>query len=211
MGPDSTAAGVTRDFLLFLATIDPVGTLALFVALAGSVPAAARTRTAIRAILYAGGILLAFMVAGQIVLNGLGIRLVSFQLAGSIILFLFGLQMVFGSGAAVAATPEPGHDVAVFPLAIPSIASPGAIVAAVVLTDNDRFAVADQVITAAVLVAVLAITLAAMLLANPIYRIIGAGGSNILVRLIGILLTSLATEEILSTIDEILRAPAAGG
>jgi multiple antibiotic resistance protein len=206
MGPDSDAAGITRDFLMFFATIDPVGTLALFVALMGSVPVAERARTAVRAVLYSGGILLGFMAFGQLVLNGLGIRLMSFQLAGGIILFLFGLKMVLGSGEAdEGAGVEPGRDVAVFPLAIPSIAGPGAIVASVVLTDNDRFAVGDQVMTALMLIAVLALTLGALLLADRIYRLIGASGSAILVRIMGIVLTALATQETLESVDEIVR------
>jgi multiple antibiotic resistance protein len=195
----------TRDFLMLFVTIDPIGTLSLFVPLTSSLTAAGRRRAAVRAVLFGGGILVGFLVVGQVVLNGLGIHLVAFQLAGAVILFLLGLQMVFGTGVATPAAPEPGHDVAVFPLAIPSIASPGAIMAVVVLTDNDRFSVLQQTETGVVLLLVLAITLAILLMANAIHRVIGATGANVLVRIMGLLLAALATQEVLESLAEVAR------
>jgi multiple antibiotic resistance protein len=119
-----------RDFLMLLVTIDPIGTVALFVPLTASASASERSRIARKAVIVAGGVLIAFLVAGELLLTELGIRLVSFQVAGGIILFLFGIQMVFGTGVmAERVQGEPGHDVAVFPLALPGIANPGAIMA----------------------------------------------------------------------------------
>lgn len=195
-----------RDFLMLLVTIDPVGTVALFVPLTASVAGAERRRVAIRSVAIAGGVLLAFLVAGEIVLSELGIRLVSFQLAGGVVLFLFGLQMVFGTGVAGEKfDPEPGHDIAVFPLALPVIANPGAILAIVLLTDNHRQSIGEQVLTAAVLVVVLGLTLAALLAAGRIHRILGATGANVLIRVMGLLLTALATEQIVGGVESLLQ------
>src|SRR6266850_7456393 len=88
------------DFLMLLVTIDPIGTVALFVPLTAVLSVRERRAIARKAVLVAGGVLLAFLVAGEIVLAHLGIRLLAFQLAGGVILFLFGLQMVFGTGVA---------------------------------------------------------------------------------------------------------------
>jgi multiple antibiotic resistance protein len=190
-----------RDFLTLFVTIDPAGTLSLFLGLTAGMTASRRRRTAVRAIVYSGLILLAFMVGGQMLLNGLGIRLATFQLTGGIVLFLFGLQMIFGSGAGeVKVGVEAEHDLAVFPLAMPSIASPGSIMAVVLLTDNYRFSFTHQAVTAGVLVVVLVITLAAMLLAEPIHRIIGDEGAGILVRVMGLVLAALATEQAIEAI-----------
>src|SRR4051812_4207182 len=103
-----------RDFVMLLVTIDPAGTLALFVPLTSGLLPPDRRRVGNRAVIFGGGVLLAFLIAGEVLLSWLGVRLVSFQLAGGIILFLFGLHMIFGTGVA-AATPEPGHDLSVFP------------------------------------------------------------------------------------------------
>src|SRR5581483_1188074 len=114
-----------RDFLMLFVTIDPIGTVAIFVALTAGRPADAQKRIAMKATVVAGGVLLAFLVAGQILLSELGVRLVSFQVAGGVILFLFGLQMVFGTGVAAEKPADGNRDIAVFPLAMPAIASPG--------------------------------------------------------------------------------------
>jgi multiple antibiotic resistance protein len=197
---------IPSDFLIFLATIDPVGTLALFVGLTAGITAQERTRVAFRAIGYSAVILLVFVLVGQVALGSLGIRLESFQLAGGIIFFLFGVQMVFGTGAASAGSKsEPGHDVAAFPLAVPSIASPGSILAAVILTDNREFSFGEQAITALLLIAVLGLTLLLLLQANRIYAWIGDAGSALMVRVLGLVLAALAVEMILGAGAELWR------
>ena len=85
------AAQALRDFLMLFVTIDPIGTMALFVSLTSTASAEERRRVANKSVVIAGGVLLAFLIAGEVVLAHLGIRLVSFQVAGGIILFLFGL------------------------------------------------------------------------------------------------------------------------
>ena len=98
---------LVSDFLIFVATIDPVGTLALFVGLTAGLAPAQRTKVAFRAIAYSAAILVAFVGVGQVLLGSLGIRMEAFQLAGGIIFFLFGVQMVFGVGAGAASEPGP--------------------------------------------------------------------------------------------------------
>jgi len=189
------------DALMFWATIDPIGTLSLFAALTAGMPAQRRSKTALRATLYSGAILIGAIVIGQFILNGLGIELLSLQVAGGIILFLFGLQMIFGdSHRLVADQPEAGHDLAVFPLAVPSIASPGAIMAAIVLTDNRLYSIPVQVGTAALLVLVLGATYLAMRLSGPIVRVIGQNGAAILVRVMGLILAALSTQLVLDAL-----------
>jgi len=196
---------LVSDFLMFVATIDPVGTLALFVGLTAGLAPAQRNRVAFRAIAYSAAILVAFIGVGQVLLGSLGIRLEAFQLAGGIIFFLFGVQMVFGVGAGAAGTaPEPGHDVAVFPLAVPSIASPGSILAAVVLTDNRQFSLLDQAMTTGLLLAALALTLVFLLLANRIYAWIGNAGATLMVKVLGLILAALAVEMILGAGSDLL-------
>jgi multiple antibiotic resistance protein len=190
-----------RDAAMLWATIDPIGTLALFAALTASLTAVERRKVALRATLYSAAVLVGSIVVGQIVLDLMGIRLISLQVAGGIILFLFGLQMIFGSGTEAApAQPESGYDLAVFPLAVPSIASPGAIMAAIVLTDNDLYTVVQQATTAAVLLGVLAVTCTLMLLSGPILRVIGRNGAAILIRVMGMILAALSVELVMEAL-----------
>lgn len=188
-----------QDAALLFATIDPIGTLLLFGALTADRAASDRAALARRAVLYGGAILLAALVLGQLVLQVLGVRLASLQIAGGVLLFLFGVRMVLGNlDVEARAEPEPGHDAAVFPLAIPSIASPGALIAVILLTDNYRYSPGQQAATGVVLVAILALTYLMLRAATPLLRVLGSSGARILIRVLGMILAALAVEMTLS-------------
>ena len=129
-------------------------------------------------------ILVFFVVAGEVILTAIDIPLSAFQIAGGIVLFLFALSMIFGESK-----PEQevklatsGSETAIFPLAVPSIASPGAMLAAVLLTENNRFNLWEQAQTTAMMLSVLIIVLVLMLAASWIYRLIGSSGASIVSR-----------------------------
>ena len=188
-----------HDFLIIWATIDPIGTMALFAGLTGKLSEHERRRTAFKTFFYASSVLLGAIVIGQIILSAMGIRMISFQLAGGIILFLFGLQMIFAKEQPQEET-ESTHDMAVFPLAIPTTATPGAILAVILLTDNSVHPIGEQIQTALVMMFVLLITLGLMLLSGRILRVIGTSGASILVRLMGMILAALSVELIMEAL-----------
>ena len=191
-----------RDALILWTTIDPIGTLAIFTAITSKLDAKERKKTAWKAILYSAAILLGAIVIGQILLSAMGIRLLSLQVAGGVILFLFGLQMVFGSGiTSKQTTEEPGHDIAVFPLTVPSIATPGALLAVILLTDNHLYSIPMQTMTATILLGILGVTLICMLAATPILKVIGMNGASIMVRVMGMILAALSTEFVMEALD----------
>jgi len=198
---------ISKDFATIWTTVDPIGNVAIFAGLTASLTRADRRRTALRATVYAAVILVVAVVAGQIILDAIGIHLHSLKVAGGIILFLFGLQMLFGRLDAEAGAPEPGRDLAVFPLAVPSIAGPGAMMAVILLTDNDVYTVAEQAQTGVVLLLVLLLTYILLLFSDAILRIIGRQGAAILVRVMGIILCSLAVEIVLTTLGVASWAP----
>ena len=193
-------AKIVRDFITIWITVDPISNLALFAGLTASLTATKRRRTAFRGSLYAAIILVVAVVSGQILLDAVGIRLHSLKVAGGIILFLFGLRMLFGGFDSNNAAPEPGRDLAVFPLAVPAIAGPGAIMAVIVLTDNDVYTVPQRAETGVVLLVVLLLNLVMLLLSNPILRVIGRAGAAVLIRVMGMILASLAVEIVLTAL-----------
>jgi multiple antibiotic resistance protein len=192
---------ISKDFATLWTTIDPIGNVALFVGLTVSLTRTERHRTALRAVFYATVILVVAMTAGQVVLDAIGIHMHSLKVAGGVILFLFGLQMLFGKmDARTSGSPEEGRDLAVFPLAMPSIAGPGAMMAAIVLTDNDVYTVPERIETGVVLVVVLLISYVLLLFSDAILRVIGRHGASILVRVMGLILCSLAVEIVLTAL-----------
>ena len=188
-----------QDALIIWATIDPIGTMALFAALTAHMSSDTRRRTAFKTIIYSGAVLLGSIVIGQVILAAMGIRLISFQLAGGIILFLFGLQMIFGTGAQ-SSRAEPEHDIAVFPLAVPATATPGAILAVILLTDNHVHPISQQIGTALVTLGILGITLILLLFSGRIIGVIGMNGASILTRVMGMILASLSVELVMNAL-----------
>jgi multiple antibiotic resistance protein len=188
---------ISKDFATIWTTIDPIGNVALFAGLTAALTRAERRRTALRATIYATVIL---VVAGQIILDAIGIHLHSLKVAGGIILFLFGLQMLFGTAEAKAGSPEAGRDLAVFPMAVPSIAGPGAMMAVILLTDNDVYTVPERIETGVVMVVVLFLTYLLLLFSDAILRVIGRQGASVLVRVMEIILCSLAVEIVLTAL-----------
>ena len=183
------------------ATIDPIGNLAIFLGVTAGLTVAQRRKIALKATLYGFAILLGAIVIGQILLSGMGIQLISLQVGGGLVLCLFALQMIFGTvGQTPSGEPDADHDVAVFPMAVPSIAGPGAIMAAIVLTDNHLYSLPVQAATVGVMLAVLAVGYGLMLGADPILRVIGKAGTAILIRIMGIILVALSVELILEAL-----------
>ncbi|MGZ4953660.1 MAG: MarC family protein [Methylobacter sp.] len=192
---------IIYDALMIWVTIEPIGSVALFAALTSGLSPRERRKTAIMATVYSAIILLCSIVVGQIILTAMGIRLISLQIAGGIILFLFGLQMIFGRMAVTFSQPEAGHDIAVFPLAIPSIVGPETIMVVILLTDNHIHSIAAQAITAAVMLCILGVTCVLMLLAEHLLRIIGKNGAAILERIMEIILAALSVNLILDALS----------
>ncbi|OAN72890.1 MarC family transcriptional regulator [Sulfitobacter sp. EhC04] len=193
-----------REFITLVVVIDPIGSIPIFLYATAHVPKQLHRSFALRAVLVAGAVLLAFLIGGQFLLESLGLRLGSFQVAGGIILFLFALTMIFGDSKPEkeVASAERDHLAgAVFPLAMPSIASPGAMLAIVILTDNHTNPVVDQVVTGGLLVLVLLLTLVLLLLASRIGRLIGTTGSSVISRVMGIVLATVAVDSTLGGLE----------
>ena len=197
-------ADLLREFVTLFVVIDPVGSVPVFLYAVSHVPRRLHRRFALRAVGIATVVLLAFLVGGQFLFETLGLRFGSFQIAGGIVLFLFALTMIFGTSKPEREIEEAERDHlagAVFPLAMPSIASPGAMLAIVVLTDNHSQSPAEQAVTAAMLVVVLALTLVLLLAATAIQRVIGTTGASVISRVMGIVLATIAVDQVLGGLE----------
>ncbi|MDW1150338.1 MarC family protein [Mannheimia haemolytica] len=186
-------------FVVLWAVIDPIGSVPVYLAKTIGLPIEARRKIALNAVLIAAGILIFFLIGGQVLLESMQIPLPAFQAAGGLVLLLFALTMIFGESK-----PEQEmrissnlNELAVYPLAVPSIASPGAMMAIVLLTDNHRFYIGDQIITAGIMLLVLFITYLLLLAANRIQHLIGNAGAAIISRVMGLILAAIAVNNLL--------------
>jgi multiple antibiotic resistance protein len=198
-----------HDAITLFVVINPIGLVPRFIGLTAGRTPGERAHIARRCVLIAGAILLAFITVGELVLDGLDVSLPAFRVAGGLVLVLIALRMVLTHGAPTQATGEDasGDDVAVFPLAMPFIAGPGAITAAVLLTDNDKFGLVDQAITVSVLAVILALTYAMLRAAEIVQRRIGATGADVLGRVMGLILAAVAVQTLLQGLRVFFSEP----
>lgn len=191
---------IAATFITFFAVVDPIGTVPVFIAVTSRFDVKAKRRIALLATVAAAGILLFFVVVGELILTAMSIPLSAFQIAGGIVLFLFALVMIFGES-------KPDEEIrlaqnhaetAIFPLAVPSIASPGAMLAAVLLTENARYSFWEQTQTFLVLATVLLVAYVLMLMAGSIDKLIGNSGARVVSRVMGLILASVAMSNLLA-------------
>lgn len=188
-------------FITFFAVIDPIGTVPVFIAVTDNYDKKTKRRIALVSTIVSVCILLFFVAVGEVLLKALSIPLPAFQISGGIILFLFALNMIFGDSKPeeeIKLLGKSHNETAIFPLAVPSIASPGAMLAAVLLTENAVYSIWEQLQTALVMLSVLVLVYVLMLLAGYINRLVGSSGASVISRVMGLILASVATTNILT-------------
>jgi multiple antibiotic resistance protein len=196
------------EFVTFFLVMNPLSTLPVFLAIVSPLEAAAKRRIALYAVLVAFAVLVFFVFAGAFVLQKMNVPIRAFQIAGGILLFLVALDMIRGDVRAGPQDAEQSHfGLAVYPLAIPKIAGPGAMLTAILLTDDDRFNPLGQLVTVGVLALVLLIQLVVLIAAVPISRLIGVAGANVAGRVMGMLLAALSVSMVLSAVGDWLGLP----
>lgn len=187
-------------FVTILVTIDPPGLAPLFLALTRGMNREQRRQVGLRASLIGFLVLALFAVAGAGILSVFGITLPAFRVAGGLLLFFIAFEMIFErrqerkeKSADAAITKDHIHNIAAFPLAIPLIAGPGAISAAVLLSATLP-GVAGQATLVGVIFVGIVLTYLVFVLAEGVDKFLGQTGRSILTRLLGVILAALAVQ-----------------
>ena len=189
-----------------LVIVDPLGIVPIFIGMTKGLPAAARRQVALCASLIAFAILCGAAMIGSWLLQQLGIGLPAFRIAGGLLLFSIASEMAFGvrivrqAHVAEAALDEQVRNIAAFPLAIPLMAGPGAITAAILLAGR----AGNDVVQLGALLVVIAIVviscLIAFMLGARLAKLLGVTGSIVLERLLGVMLAALAVQFVIDGI-----------
>ena len=195
-------------FVTLLVAIDPPGCVPIFASLTAGTSRAHQRTMAIRSVLIAAALLLAFAFVGDPLLGALGISMDAFRTAGGILLFLIALDMVFekrterreNRAEKLAKEAEDKHhpleeeDISVFPMAMPMLAGPGSIASIVLLMTRAEGSWEAQAAVLAALASVLAITFVGLLAAGPLLQMMGKTVSAVISRLLGVILAALAAQ-----------------
>lgn len=196
----ASAEALINAFTTILVTVDPPGLAPLFLGLTQGMSRAQRRQVAVRGSVIAFAILAMFAVFGAGVLGLLGISMGAFRIAGGVMLFYIAFEMIFEKRQERkekttdnAITRDHIHNLAVFPLALPLIAGPGAISATILLAGAMPGAV-ERTQLIAVIAVCLGLVFAALVIADRLDRLLGMTGRAILTRLLGVLLAALSVQ-----------------
>ena len=200
-------------FTTFFAVIGPIDSAVLLATLTPSMTRGERRAISLKAVAIATLIILLFALFGGPVLNQLGVSLAALQTAGGLILLVIGLNMTLSPHPGPTALSvkeseeaeskaEAHAEIAVFPLATPLLAGPGAMTSAIVLAAGTK---GDfQLLTAVLagIIAVMAVTAGCLLVAQEIHEWIGVIARKVIVRVFGVLLAALAVQLIFNGIAD---------
>lgn len=203
---------ILKIFLAFVVLINPFAVLSLFLDITRTATTEQKRTVALISSLTVFLAIAFFTLAGQSVLHILGISLGSFRVAGGLLVLLIAIAMVNGSGnpaKSPAQLPHPseptafnGVAMAVVPLSIPMIIGPGGISTVIIYAADAK----DAKALIAIIVAGLIISIANYLIlmgAGKVSKFLGDTGLNILNRIMGMLLTAVAIEIIVSGLKEL--------
>jgi multiple antibiotic resistance protein len=207
--PGVLTFGLTSFTSLF-AIVDPFAALPVFLALTANDTATRRKRVAIRASVTTLAVLSLFAVGGQVIFRFFGITIPAFKIAGGIILFTVALDMLRANPSKTKTSAEETEegvakeDVGVLPVGIPLLSGPGAIASATVLSDRAH----DLPHHAALLVAILLIAVLTWLtlrFADPVARVLGKTGLNLITRIMGLMLAATAAQFVVDGVQGALH------
>ena len=187
--------GIVDIVTILLVTIGPLKALIVYASLTAEADVDFRRQVAIRTVKTAAIVSLVFVLAGEILLGIFHVSLPALKIAGGIILLLFAIGMVMGGGHGDEKEKPKGLslDIAVYPLAIPMMATPQGLVALTAITAAQPNLLWVGVV-ALIVLAIMALNLACLLSADRIIKAIGPSGLQIIARVAGVLLSALAVQ-----------------
>jgi multiple antibiotic resistance protein len=210
----------TAAITLFL-VLDPLGNIPIFLGVLGDVTPARRRAIILREMVIALAILTVFLFFGKYILQGMHISQPALSIGGGVVLFLIALRMIFphrsateSGGSAAEATGQTGGGSApgvtdgarksgedeplIVPLAVPLIAGPSAMATLILFATQYPDRRTDWLI--ALVVAWLAAA-AVLIPADFLRRVLGRRGLAATERLMGMILTTMAVQMLLSGIE----------
>jgi multiple antibiotic resistance protein len=198
---------LVKTFVVFFLVIEPISLVPMFAALTRGGEPGYRSKMAYKSIAISALIFVLFAVAGDYVLQALGVTVNAFKIAGGVLLFLLSVDMVFARQSGLRSTTvreqdeaRYREDISVFPMAFPLIAGPGSLATLLLFMMDARGQPLAFLSLFVVILGVLAITLVSLLATTRIMRVMGVTGANVVSRLLGVVLAALAVQYMLDGI-----------
>lgn len=209
-----------KPLITLIAIINPLAIVPFFIHYTEGFSHAERRRTIRTAALAAFCVIAVCALLGLQILQFFNISLQSFQVGGGLLLLISSMNMLNARPAeerssnptleAGAEKAAEGNSIAVVPLAIPLLTGPAAMSTVVIYADQARTIWQHLALIGYGVVVALAVIIC-FSLAEPIARVLGKTGINVMTRLMGLILAALAIEVMtggLIKIFPILASPA---
>lgn len=193
-------------FISIFFVVDPFAVIPTFLAMTESDTTEGRRKTAFKASLACMLILMLFASAGNLIFKVFGVTLPAFRIAGGVILGLSALEMIRADRKSRESREEAAEgaekvDAAITPLAIPMLAGPGAISTVMVLMNEAKGWTQTLPVYAAITSAGFG-TLIILRASERFNRMLGKTGINVLSRLMGLVLATMAVQFILDGLKD---------
>ena len=195
-----------QTFVLYFVVIDPIGSAPIFFVVTKNLSTDGKIKTAFNSTIFAFLVLVFFALLGNYIFNHLNITFPALKIAGGIILFIVSLEMLFNKRQERKEenTKFDSENVSVFPLAIPLLAGPAAIISVVVSVSNIGNNYISQIVGMASLVIVMSITFIAFFTVSKFEKLVNKKIVNIFSSIIAIILAGLSVQYILDGISEFI-------
>lgn len=189
-------------FTSLFTVINPISAAPIFVAMTTDRSAGERRKAALKSSLAAGATLLVFEAAGGLIFSFFGITVPAFQIAGGVLFTMISIKTL-NDGREEVEADAAGGDPSIVPLAIPTIAGPGAISTVMALVGQAPSYRHRAALAAAIGVAI-AITWIVLLAAPWIVEKIGRTGQRIVAKIMGLITCVIGVQFVINGITPVL-------
>ncbi len=195
-----------QSFVLYFVVIDPIGSAPIFFVVTKNLRVDDKIKTALNSTTFAFLVLVFFALLGNYIFNHLNITFPALKIAGGLILFLVSLEMLFNKRQERKEenTNFDTDNISVFPLAIPLLAGPAAIISVVVSVSNIGNNYINQIVGIAALVIVMSTTFVSFFIVSKFEKMVNKKLINIFSSIIAIILAGLSVQYVLDGISEFM-------
>lgn len=198
---------IVQSFVALFLIVDPFGVVPIFISLLEGFKESDRRIMIKKAVIIAAVTLIILTISGNIIFKILGISMYSFRIAGGILLLIISIEMLFGRKTRTGSSDEyerEKEDITVTPMAIPLLTGPGAITTGIVLFDTAG-TIPNRGILMINILLVFLISYVILSKSSLIYRILGRVGTRVITRIMGLMLSAISVQFIISGISEAVR------
>jgi multiple antibiotic resistance protein len=199
---------MVKSFVALFVIVDAFGVVPIFISLLEGYREADKQAMIKMAVRVATIALIILTLAGKPIFQLLGIGMYSFRIAGGIILLIISIEMLFGRKTRTGSSEEfkiEKEDIAITPMAVPLLTGPGAITTGIVLFD-EAGTVLNKLVLMVNILLVFWISYIIFSRLNLVYNVLGRTGTKVVTRIMGLMLSAISVQFIISGISEVVSS-----